>query len=78
MKIKVFGPGCANCKRADKVVRAVIAELGLEAEIEKVEDYPSMMAAGIMSTPAVSVDGQVKIAGRVPKPADVRGWFATL
>lgn len=72
MKIRIFGPGCMKCKETEKVVRNVLAETGVEADVEKVEDIASMVAAGVLTTPAVEVDGEVKIAGRVPKADDIR------
>lgn len=72
MKIRIFGPGCLKCRETEKVVRNVLAEAGVEADVEKVEDIASMVAAGVLTTPAVEVDGRVRIAGRVPKPDDIR------
>ncbi len=72
MKIRIFGPGCMKCRETEKIVRSVLAESGIEADVEKVEDIQAMVAAGVVSTPAVEVDGQVKIAGRVPRPDDVK------
>lgn len=72
MIIKVLGPGCTNCKNLERVTREAIAALGLDATIEKVEDYAEIAAYGIMSTPALVVDEQVVISGRVPTTAAVR------
>jgi small redox-active disulfide protein 2 len=66
MIIKVLGPGCMNCQRLEARVRKAVEELGLEATIEKVTEYPDIMAYGIMSTPGLVVDEQVKFAGFVP------------
>jgi small redox-active disulfide protein 2 len=57
-------------------VRHVVAQLGLAAEIEKVSDYQTMAAAGVLATPAVSIDGVLKISGRIPKSEEVRGWLS--
>jgi predicted thioredoxin/glutaredoxin len=54
----------------------VVAASGAEVEVEKVSDLREMIKAGIMSTPAVAVDGTVKLAGRVPKPEEVQAWLA--
>ncbi|HBN07754.1 MAG TPA: thioredoxin family protein [Cyanobacteria bacterium UBA8530] len=75
-KITVYGPGCAKCKDAEEIVRRAVAETGIEAEVNKVSDIKDMMRAGIMSTPAVSVDGTIKVTGRVPKLDEVKGWLA--
>jgi len=72
MIIKVLGPGCNNCINLERVTRQVVDELGLDAEIEKVTDYPSIVGYGVMSTPALVVDEKVVVSGRVPTPAQVR------
>jgi len=76
MKITVFGPGCAKCKKAEDLVRQVLAETGVEATVEKVSDIQAIVTAGVMSTPAVAVDGHVKLSGRVPTPDELRRWIA--
>ncbi len=76
MIIKVLGPGCANCKNLERVTREAVAALGIDATIEKVEDYPTIVEYGVMSTPALVVDEQVVVSGRVPKVAEVRALLA--
>lgn len=66
MKIQILGTGCPKCEKTTKAVKEVVEELGLDAEIEKVTDLNEIMTFNVMSTPAVVIDGQVKIAGRVP------------
>lgn len=75
MEIKVFGPGCARCAETEKLVKEVVAAKGTEASVRKISDLKEMMAAGIMSTPAVMVDGVVKCTGRVPAREDVAAWL---
>ena len=75
MKITVYGPGCAKCKQTEEIVRRAIAEAGAEAEVEKVGEIREMVKAGVMRTPAVAVDGVVKLAGRVPAAEEVRAWL---
>jgi small redox-active disulfide protein 2 len=75
MKIVVYGPGCARCRETERVVRHVVEQLGLAADVEKVSDYQAMAAAGVLATPAVWVDGAMKVAGRIPKSEEVRGWL---
>jgi len=75
--IKVLGPGCQNCKTLERVTREAVAELGVEATIEKVEDYPTIVGYGVMSTPALVVDEKVVLAGRVPRTAEVRELLAS-
>ncbi len=72
MIIKVLGPGCTNCKNLERVTRQAVAELGLDASIEKVEDYVTIAGYGVMSTPALVVDEQVVVSGRVPTVSAVR------
>jgi small redox-active disulfide protein 2 len=73
--ITVYGPGCMKCQKTEATVRQVVAELGVEAAIEHVTDFQAIAAAGILATPAVAVDGVVKLKGRVPTAEDVRGWI---
>ncbi len=75
MDIKVFGPGCPTCEAAEKLVRDVAAEKGVAANITKVSDLKEMMAAGILSTPAVSVNGVVKVTGRTPSRDEIAIWL---
>ena len=72
MIIKVLGPGCNNCKNLEKATRQAIADLGLEATLEKVTDYPTIAGYGVMSTPALVVDDQVLVSGRVPTTGQIR------
>jgi small redox-active disulfide protein 2 len=67
MEIKVLGTGCAKCGMLEDVARQAVAELGLDATVEKVSELADIMAFGVMSTPALVVDGQVRLAGRLPK-----------
>ena len=72
MIIKVLGPGCTNCVNLERVTRQAVADLGIEATIEKVTDYPTIVGYGVMSTPALVVDEQLVLSGRVPTAAAVR------
>jgi len=75
MKITVYGPGCKKCHEAEELVKKVVAESGADAVVEKVSDLQTMMKMGIISTPGVAVDGVLKVAGRVPKADEIRGWL---
>lgn len=75
MEIKVYGPGCKKCKIAEEVVWEAVKEAGAEATVIKVSDIQEIAAAGIMSTPAVSVDGQIKSTGKVPTKDEVKTWL---
>nr|WP_287411720.1 thioredoxin family protein [Pseudodesulfovibrio sp.] len=75
MKIFVMGPGCAKCEQAEKTVREAVAEAGIDAEIEKVKDFQEIAKYGIFSTPAVVIDGEVKVVGKAPSKKDVLSWL---
>lgn len=76
MDIKVLGTGCANCKTTLKLIEEVLAEKGLTAQLEKVEDIQAIMGYGVMSTPGVVIDGKVVHAGGVPSRDKIAGWLA--
>jgi len=76
MEIKVLGPGCAKCKKTEEVVRAALAESGLDARVDKVTDLMEIAVYGVFGTPAVVVDGQVKSVGKVPSKDEVKSWLA--
>jgi small redox-active disulfide protein 2 len=69
--IKVLGSGCANCKALEARTRAVLDDLGVVAPIEKVTDFADIAGYGVMTTPALVIDGEVVVAGRVPPVADL-------
>jgi len=73
--ITVYGPGCARCKQTEALVRRVIEETGIGADVVKVSDIREIVTAGILSTPAVAVDGVIKVSGRVPKADEVKAWI---
>lgn len=75
MKIEVLGTGCAKCKTLFENTLKAVAMSGKEAEVVKVEDIPSIMKYGVMSTPALVVDGTVKFSGRVATPEEIRGML---
>jgi small redox-active disulfide protein 2 len=77
MIIKVLGPGCANCRNLEKATRQALADLGLDATLEKVTEYPTIAGYGVMSTPALVVDDKVLLSGRVPNAEEVRTLLAT-
>lgn len=72
MKIQVLGTGCAKCKQLTANAEKAVAELGVEATVEKVEDLREIMRLGVMTTPALVVDGKVRSAGKVLTPQDVK------
>ncbi len=76
MEIKVLGPGCAKCKQTEEVVRQAVAEAGVEAEVVKITNAMEIAAAGVFGTPAVIIDGDVKLVGKVPDKDQVKSWLA--
>ncbi len=75
MEIKICGPGCASCEKAERIVREAVAEAGVEAEVKKVTDFADMARLGVLSTPAVVIGGETKCVGRVPKKEEVLEWL---
>lgn len=72
MDIKVLGTGCPKCKALEKATREAVAEMGVDASIEKVEDIVKIMGYGIMHTPALVVDGKVVLSGRVATVPEIK------
>ena len=72
MNILVIGPGCAKCKTLAQFTEQAVKELGLTAEINKVTDLKQIMALGVMMTPALAVNGTVKIVGKVPSIPEIK------
>lgn len=71
-KIEVLGPGCIRCKETFRVVRQVVEQEGIDAEVIKDESVERMMALGLLATPGLAVDGKVILSGRIPKADEVR------
>ncbi|MBN2734296.1 MAG: TM0996/MTH895 family glutaredoxin-like protein [Methanomicrobiaceae archaeon] len=72
MKIEVFGTGCMKCKRLMKNVEKAVAESGIEAEIVKIEDITEIMNRDVMLTPALAIDGELKVSGRVADVSEIK------
>lgn len=75
LNIKILGSGCANCKRLEALARKVAADLGLEAEFEKVTDMTEIMKWPILSTPGLVVNGKVVSSGRIPSETEIAAWL---
>jgi small redox-active disulfide protein 2 len=75
MKIEVLGMGCANCNRLYQNAIEAVQSSGKEAEVSKVEEIKKIMGYGVMSTPALVIDGVVKVAGKVPKVEEIKDWI---
>jgi len=75
-RIQILGTGCPKCKKLAANAEAAVKDLGIEYEIEKITDINQMMKLGVMMTPALVVDGQVKTVGKVPLPDDIKKMLA--
>ena len=75
MTIKVLGTGCDKCKKLEANVREAVKNMSLDATVEKVEDFKAIMAYGVMQTPALVVDEQVKSIGRVLNVEEVKEYL---
>ena len=75
MKIEVLGTGCTKCKQLEKDVINALAELDIAADVSKVKDIQKIMSYKVMSTPALVIDGQVKIAGRLPRKEELHNFI---
>lgn len=75
MKIEVLGSGCAKCKTLYENTKKALEESGQSAEVVKIEDIPTIMKFGVMSTPALVIDGQVKFSGKVATVAEIKGML---
>jgi len=73
--VKILGTGCAKCKMLDKRVREICKKNGITADIEKVEDINRIIEFGVMATPALVVNGEVKATGRLPKENEIMSWL---
>lgn len=76
MLIQILGTGCSKCQKLEENARQAATELSLDFQIEKVKDLQQIMAFGVMITPALVVDGVVKVAGKVPGLADIKKMLA--
>ena len=75
-KLQILGTGCAKCQKLAAVADEAAKALGLPYELQKVTDLKEIMSFGVMFTPALVVDGQVKVAGKVPSVEDVKKLLA--
>ena len=75
VKIEVLGSGCANCQKLEANARDAVAMAGVEADVLKVTDYAEIASRGVMNTPGLIIDGEVKSAGRIPSAGDIAEWL---
>lgn len=77
MQIKILGTGCAKCHRLEQLTREAATELGIQAEFDHVTEMDKIMAYPIMTTPALVINEEVKVAGRMPSKEEIAGWLKT-
>lgn len=75
MKIEILGTGCPKCETVAKNVEQAVAALGIQAEITKVTDITEIATRGVMLTPALSIDGEIKAVGKVPTVDEIKSWL---
>ena len=75
-KLQILGTGCAKCKKLAENTEAAAKALGIVYELVKVTDINEIMSFGVMMTPALAVDGQVKVVGKVPDPESIKPMLA--
>jgi len=75
INVKVFGPGCPRCKKMEEDVRTVLAECGVDADMEHVTDLREIMRSGVMGTPALMINDKLMAAGSVPSKAKLKEWI---
>jgi small redox-active disulfide protein 2 len=76
IEIKVLGPGCPKCKKLYEMIEQALSESGVEGQLSKVDNVADIMSFGVMMTPALVIDGEVKCVGKIPDLSEVRGWLA--
>lgn len=75
MKVQIYGTGCAKCNMLEKAARQAVKDMGVDAEVVKVSDINEIADAGILATPGLAVDGEVKSMGRVPSQDEIKKWI---
>jgi small redox-active disulfide protein 2 len=75
MKIKILGTGYPKCKKTKELTKEVINELGMSAEIIKVTDINKIIDYGVMITPALVINGEVKVSGKIPEKEEIKKWI---
>ena len=75
MKIEILGTGCPKCKKLNELTEEIISELGISAEIIKVTDINKIIDYGVMVTPALVIDGDVKMTGKIPCKQEIADWI---
>lgn len=75
-KLQILGTGCPKCQKLTETTESAAKELGIDYQIEKVKDIDSILAFGVMVTPALAVDGVVKVCGKVPNVQEIKDLLA--
>ncbi len=75
LTIKVYGPGCANCRKLEEIANAALQKAGVPGSVVKVKDVSEIVAAGVLKTPGLSIDGKLVSTGRIPALESVEGWI---
>jgi small redox-active disulfide protein 2 len=76
VKIEILGMGCPKCKKLYENAQSAVKELNAQVEVVKVEDIQKITDYGLMTTPAIAIDGEVKAAGRIPAPDEIKKWIS--
>jgi small redox-active disulfide protein 2 len=71
-RIQVLGAGCPTCEKLQRNAEAAVHELGIAATVEKISDMGAIIALGALMTPALAIDGEVKVVGKVPSPEEIK------
>ncbi len=77
MKVEVLGPGCPKCRKTESLLRETAAELGVQLDLQHVTDVSEISRRGVFLTPAVIINGDTVLEGRVPSADEVRGWLGS-
>ena len=75
MEIKVLGPGCPRCKKTEQNVKDAVAETGIDATVEKITDVMEIASYGVLGTPCVVIEGEVKSVGKIPSKDEIKTWI---
>jgi len=75
LTIKILGPGCANCRKLEEIVKQAVASIGADAEVIKVTEMRDIMAYDVLHTPGLVVNEKVVCSGRLPTPGSVVDWI---
>jgi len=74
-RIEILGTGCPKCKKLEENAKKAVEESGAKAQIKKITDITEIIGYGVMSTPAIAINGEVKASGRIPEPKEIIGWL---